>query len=180
MRTLDSKIIPVSSLSPSISLQKIESISREHNNDSGVAQFETSQYFAQWVTLILRLVLVGLDTHKRYQADNGHKTVTIQKTEQQEDTSSSRKDEKELLEKDKYEQQEEEGPEEEEEDEEEEEEEEDDGEEEEDMGKLFKAYLSGPRVYCCHNCATHLAEHEDIVSTSFHGRCGRAFLFANV
>ena len=178
MRTLDSKIIPVSSLSPSISLQKIESISRKHNNDSGVAQLETSQCFAQWVTLILRLALVGLDAHKRYQADNGHKTVTIQKTEQQEDASNSRKDEEEPLEKDKCERQEEEEQQEDEEDEEEEEE--DDGEEEEDMGKLFKAHLSGPRVYCCHNCATHLTEHEDIVSTSFHGRCGRAFLFANV
>jgi hypothetical protein len=32
------------------------------------------------------------------------------------------------------------------------------------MGKLFKAYLSGPGVYKCHGCDTHLAKHSDIIS----------------
>jgi Yippee zinc-binding/DNA-binding /Mis18, centromere assembly len=38
-------------------------------------------------------------------------------------------------------------------------------------------YLDGPRVYACQNCRTHLTSHDDIISKSFHGRHGRAYLF---
>jgi len=33
-----------------------------------------------------------------------------------------------------------------------------------EMGKLYKAYLSGDRIYACSNCHTHLANYVDIVS----------------
>eukprot|EP00571_Detonula_confervacea_P010249 CAMPEP_0172298542 /NCGR_PEP_ID=MMETSP1058-20130122/1149_1 /TAXON_ID=83371 /ORGANISM="Detonula confervacea, Strain CCMP 353" /LENGTH=214 /DNA_ID=CAMNT_0013007819 /DNA_START=105 /DNA_END=745 /DNA_ORIENTATION=- len=38
-------------------------------------------------------------------------------------------------------------------------------------------YLDGPQVYTCGNCRTHLTSHDDIISKSFHGRHGRAYLF---
>lgn len=38
-------------------------------------------------------------------------------------------------------------------------------------------YLDGPQVYTCAQCRTHLTSHDDIVSKSFHGRHGRAYLF---
>jgi hypothetical protein len=38
-------------------------------------------------------------------------------------------------------------------------------------------YLEGPRVYSCAHCRTHLTSHDDIISKSFHGKQGRAFLF---
>lgn len=38
-------------------------------------------------------------------------------------------------------------------------------------------YLGGPQVYTCGNCRTHLTSHDDIISKSFHGRHGRAYLF---
>jgi len=38
-------------------------------------------------------------------------------------------------------------------------------------------YLDGPQVYSCGNCRTHLTSHDDIISKSFHGRHGRAYLF---
>ncbi|CAB9512653.1 Protein yippee-like [Seminavis robusta] len=38
-------------------------------------------------------------------------------------------------------------------------------------------YLEGPQIYSCVHCRTHLTSHDDIVSKSFHGRHGRAFLF---
>jgi len=37
-------------------------------------------------------------------------------------------------------------------------------------------YLEGPAVYCCGECSTHLTTRDDIISKSFHGRHGRAFL----
>lgn len=37
--------------------------------------------------------------------------------------------------------------------------------------------IQGPRVYSCSKCRTHLAMYDDIMSKSFHGRNGRAFLF---
>lgn len=64
------------------------------------------------------------------------------------------------------------------------------------MGRIFKEYLSGNRVYSCSTCKAHLALHEDIISKvptplawllcarvlmtcaqSFQGRHGRAYLF---
>lgn len=38
-------------------------------------------------------------------------------------------------------------------------------------------YLDGPQVYTCGECRTHLTSHDDIISKSFHGRHGRAYLF---
>jgi len=38
-------------------------------------------------------------------------------------------------------------------------------------------YLDGPSVYACAACRTHLTSHDDIISKSFHGRHGRAYLF---
>lgn len=38
-------------------------------------------------------------------------------------------------------------------------------------------YLDGASVYTCAHCRTHLTSHDDIISKSFHGRHGRAFLF---
>ncbi|KAL7518747.1 hypothetical protein ACHAWX_003556 [Stephanocyclus meneghinianus] len=38
-------------------------------------------------------------------------------------------------------------------------------------------YLDGPQVYTCGQCRTHLTSHDDIISKSFHGRKGRAYLF---
>jgi len=38
-------------------------------------------------------------------------------------------------------------------------------------------YLDGPQIYTCAQCRTHLTSHDEIISKSFHGRHGRAFLF---
>lgn len=38
-------------------------------------------------------------------------------------------------------------------------------------------YLDGPRIYTCAECRTHLTSHDEIISKSFHGRHGRAYLF---
>ena len=40
-------------------------------------------------------------------------------------------------------------------------------------------YLEGPSIYACSECGTHLSSHDDIISKSFHGRHGRAFLLEN-
>jgi hypothetical protein len=40
-------------------------------------------------------------------------------------------------------------------------------------------YLDGPQMYTCAQCRTHLTSHDEIVSKSFHGRHGRAYLFDN-
>ena len=40
-------------------------------------------------------------------------------------------------------------------------------------------YLDGPQVYSCSICRTHLTSHDDIVSKSFHGKHGRAYLLDN-
>ena len=48
------------------------------------------------------------------------------------------------------------------------------------MGRLFKQYLNGPRIYSCSNCRCHTSDHAEIVSKAFQGRHGRAYLFNNV
>jgi len=48
------------------------------------------------------------------------------------------------------------------------------------MGRLFKIYLNGSQVYVCSKCNTHLAKPEEIISKSFQGRHGRAYLFDKV
>jgi len=48
------------------------------------------------------------------------------------------------------------------------------------MGKVFKTYLAGHNIYKCSKCNAHLAKQDDIVSKSFQGRHGRAYLFNTV
>jgi hypothetical protein len=32
------------------------------------------------------------------------------------------------------------------------------------MGRPFKQYLDGPRIYSCSTCRSHVADHDDIIS----------------
>lgn len=48
------------------------------------------------------------------------------------------------------------------------------------MGRPFKQYLAGSKIYSCINCRSHAADHNEIISKAFQGRHGRAYLFANV
>uniref|UniRef100_A0A7S1T472 Protein yippee-like n=1 Tax=Tetraselmis chuii TaxID=63592 RepID=A0A7S1T472_9CHLO len=48
------------------------------------------------------------------------------------------------------------------------------------MGRPFRQFLNGPRIYSCATCRYHAADHDDIMSKAFQGRHGRAYLFSNV
>lgn len=48
------------------------------------------------------------------------------------------------------------------------------------MGLSYNVYLEGPKIYGCNKCKTHLAIGEHIVSRSFRGQHGKAFLFDKV
>eukprot|EP01025_Chloroclados_australasicus_P011310 TRINITY_DN14902_c0_g1_i12.p8 TRINITY_DN14902_c0_g1~~TRINITY_DN14902_c0_g1_i12.p8 ORF type:complete len:113 (-),score=5.55 TRINITY_DN14902_c0_g1_i12:2027-2365(-) len=48
------------------------------------------------------------------------------------------------------------------------------------MGRPFKQYLNGKKIYCCSTCRCHSADHDNIISKAFQGRHGRAYLFSNV
>ena len=50
------------------------------------------------------------------------------------------------------------------------------------MGRLFVRKVSGDpgNIYKCSECMCHVASAENIVSTSFHGRGGRAYLISDV
>ncbi|KAL1917468.1 uncharacterized protein VTP21DRAFT_3861 [Calcarisporiella thermophila] len=48
------------------------------------------------------------------------------------------------------------------------------------MGLKYKTYLNGNRIYGCSQCRTHLSTNENIISKSFNGQHGRAFLFRTV
>lgn len=48
------------------------------------------------------------------------------------------------------------------------------------MGRVYREYLAGVRIYACGGCRTHLTHHDEIVSKSFQGRTGRAYLFNTV
>ncbi|KAF5827889.1 Yippee/Mis18 [Dunaliella salina] len=48
------------------------------------------------------------------------------------------------------------------------------------MGRPFKQFLNGPKIYCCATCKSHIADHDDVISKAFQGRHGRAYLFTNV
>ncbi|XVF53143.1 hypothetical protein PTKIN_Ptkin05aG0076800 [Pterospermum kingtungense] len=41
------------------------------------------------------------------------------------------------------------------------------------------AEMVGPRLYSCCNCRNQVALHDDVISKSFQGRHGRAFLFSH-
>lgn len=45
------------------------------------------------------------------------------------------------------------------------------------MGRVFRRFLDSARVYTCSGCDAHLADEEHVISKSFQGRLGRAFLF---
>ncbi|CAM9427169.1 unnamed protein product [Heterosigma akashiwo] len=45
------------------------------------------------------------------------------------------------------------------------------------MGRIFKRYLDCPEIYTCIDCGTHVSSNGQIISRSFHGRGGRAYLF---
>ncbi|EFJ15411.1 hypothetical protein SELMODRAFT_100523 [Selaginella moellendorffii] len=47
-------------------------------------------------------------------------------------------------------------------------------------GGGFSVELTGPRIYSCSNCRSHIADHDDIISKAFQGRNGRAYLFSHV
>eukprot|EP00299_Pterocystis_sp_00344_P013576 c6667_g1_i1.p1 GENE.c6667_g1_i1~~c6667_g1_i1.p1 ORF type:complete len:112 (+),score=21.23 c6667_g1_i1:46-336(+) len=48
------------------------------------------------------------------------------------------------------------------------------------MGKLYRQFLPGSKVYMCKSCDAHLADFEDIISPNFQGKHGRAYLFKKV
>ncbi|KYN32217.1 Protein yippee-like 1 [Trachymyrmex septentrionalis] len=49
------------------------------------------------------------------------------------------------------------------------------------MVKTFQAYLpSCHRTYSCIHCRAHLANHDELISKSFQGSQGRAYLFNSV
>ncbi|KAI5279919.1 hypothetical protein KEM54_003931 [Ascosphaera aggregata] len=48
------------------------------------------------------------------------------------------------------------------------------------MGLKYNEYLSCEKIYGCSDCHTHLADHEAIISRSFHGQHGKALLFDDV
>uniref|UniRef100_A0A7R9U7K2 Protein yippee-like n=1 Tax=Pinguiococcus pyrenoidosus TaxID=172671 RepID=A0A7R9U7K2_9STRA len=45
------------------------------------------------------------------------------------------------------------------------------------MGRIFRRYLEGPKIYCCSTCGTHLSTNDQIISRRFRGRGGQAYLF---
>ena len=53
-----------------------------------------------------------------------------------------------------------------------------------EMGRLgkFQDYLPDQchRRYCCAHCRAHLADHDDLISKSFQGSQGKAYLFNEV
>ncbi|XP_032517776.1 protein yippee-like isoform X1 [Danaus plexippus] len=46
--------------------------------------------------------------------------------------------------------------------------------------KTFQAYLPAHRTYSCIHCRAHLASHDELISKSFQGSQGRAYLFNSV
>lgn len=48
------------------------------------------------------------------------------------------------------------------------------------MGRAFRLYLTGSCIYGCNECGSHLTAHGELISTSFRGRTGPAWLFGRV
>ena len=45
---------------------------------------------------------------------------------------------------------------------------------------VCQSYLSGGKIYSCCHCRSHLASHDEVISKSFQGHHGRAYLFNNL
>ncbi|KAJ5608839.1 hypothetical protein N7540_006058 [Penicillium herquei] len=48
------------------------------------------------------------------------------------------------------------------------------------MGLSYNVYLDADKIFGCKNCKAHLADYNDIISRSFRGQHGKAYLFNNV
>lgn len=48
------------------------------------------------------------------------------------------------------------------------------------MGLAYNVYLNGSKIFGCKQCKTHLADYNDIISRSFRGQHGKAYLFNTV
>ncbi|KAJ8653312.1 hypothetical protein O0I10_011062 [Lichtheimia ornata] len=48
------------------------------------------------------------------------------------------------------------------------------------MGLKYRVFLEGKKVYACAKCKAHLSTDRKIMSRSFHGESGPAFLFSDV
>ncbi|KAJ2490025.1 hypothetical protein IWW37_003500 [Coemansia sp. RSA 2050] len=48
------------------------------------------------------------------------------------------------------------------------------------MGLVFQEFIEAPSVYRCLKCKAHVARRDDIISRTFQGRLGRAFLIESV
>ncbi|KAK9458842.1 Yippee/Mis18 [Lipomyces oligophaga] len=48
------------------------------------------------------------------------------------------------------------------------------------MGLKYNVYLDDNRIYGCKVCNTHLSNYTDIISRSFRGQHGKAYLFEKV
>jgi len=48
------------------------------------------------------------------------------------------------------------------------------------MGRIYLEYLPTPDYYKCSTCNVHLVQVKDLVSKSFQGKTGKAYLFNNV
>eukprot|EP01111_Echinosteliopsis_oligospora_P001085 TRINITY_DN1143_c0_g1_i4.p1 TRINITY_DN1143_c0_g1~~TRINITY_DN1143_c0_g1_i4.p1 ORF type:complete len:114 (-),score=9.80 TRINITY_DN1143_c0_g1_i4:42-383(-) len=47
------------------------------------------------------------------------------------------------------------------------------------MGRVYKSYLSNPKIYVCKNCRSHLTSRDQIFSKDFVGKFGPAYLFTS-
>ncbi|KAK0510320.1 hypothetical protein JMJ35_007714 [Cladonia borealis] len=45
------------------------------------------------------------------------------------------------------------------------------------MGLVYNTYLNSDKIFGCKTCKTHLASHDAIISRSFRGQHGKAYLF---
>ncbi|KAJ1913627.1 hypothetical protein GGI08_000027 [Coemansia sp. S2] len=48
------------------------------------------------------------------------------------------------------------------------------------MGLVFQEFIEAPSVYTCVKCKAHVARRDDIISRTFQGRLGRAYLTESV
>ncbi|KAJ1645618.1 hypothetical protein J3B02_006054 [Coemansia erecta] len=48
------------------------------------------------------------------------------------------------------------------------------------MGYIIKEFIDAPSVYACLECGSHLARRDDVISRTFQGRLGRAYLTETV